>query len=76
MNIAPANFIWGALLRAYFIVLTTNPSKEVCLLDYFNGDDALAVFNRFMKSYGKDFGERPAHLVLWLAISEQFTCKK
>jgi hypothetical protein len=68
-----AGFAAGA-----FTVLAANPSKEVCLPDYFNGDDARATFNRFMKSNGQDqqIASGPVNVVLWLAISDQFVCRK
>jgi hypothetical protein len=61
-----------------FAVLVTNPSKEVCLPDYFNGDDARAAFNRFMKSAHQEQSivSKPVNIVLWFAISQQFSCNK
>jgi hypothetical protein len=72
-NLFMTGFASGA-----FTVLAANPSKEVCLPDYFNGDDARAVFNRFMKSNGQDqvIATRPVSTVLWFAISLEFVCKK
>ena len=61
-----------------FVVLATSPSKEVCLPDYFNGDDVRAVFNRFIKSEGQNpaIAKLPLNVVLWGVIANEFPCKK
>ena len=60
-----------------FVALAANHSKDVCLPDYFNGDDARAVFNRFVKSTMQEprITNQPLSTVLWFAIANQFPCK-
>lgn len=64
--------------QGIFAALASNPSKEVCLSDYFNGDDARAIFNRFIKSHEQDqrITSRPVNIIMWFAISDQFACRK
>ncbi len=59
-------------------VLSTINSHEVCLPDYFNGDDARAIFNRYAKSADKNPSmiNRPANIFLWSVIATEFPCKK
>ncbi len=58
--------------------LSTTNSHEVCLPDYFNGDDARAIFNRYAKSVDKNPSmiDRPPAIFLWGLIATEFPCKK
>jgi hypothetical protein len=72
------NIYMNGFAAGVFVVLATSPSKEVCLPDYFNGDDARAVFNRFIKSEGQSpaIAKIPLNVVLWGAIADEYPCKK
>jgi hypothetical protein len=71
-------YLNGFAAGVFVVVATsTDTSKEVCLPNYFNGDDVRAIFNRFYKSNeSTSVVKFPLNVVLWSAISAQFPCHK
>lgn len=64
--------------QGIFAALSTSQSQDVCLPDYFNGEEALAIFNRYIKSANQNpaIVNRPVNIFLWTAIAIEFRCKK
>jgi hypothetical protein len=63
--------------QGIFGLATLDKSQNVCLPEYFAGDELLAIFMRTMKGSTKDgkFWKAPAGPLLMAVLTTQFACK-
>jgi hypothetical protein len=64
--------------QGVFGLMSLDESKQMCLPDYFAGNELLAIFIRVMKStpQGSKVWKAPVGPVLMVTLTTQFPCKK